>query len=327
MSKLNVFYNNDYTASPESFETTRKSKFVAKRLAKHHANDVNVVDPRNFVHQSTIDELITATHTKQYVDALKTGKPLHLAASSGFEWGASTYDFALAHAHGVVASVDLVIENGGRAGTLSSGLHHASPEHGSGFCTVNGLAVGALRAVQQGRKVMILDFDAHCGGGTMKHLNRMIENGQINSGDIVQVDLSVSGFDMYETNTANYRRVVSLHSDSNMGDDGEESISDSDDEYIEWITDALVAAELRYQDDMIVIYNAGIDPINVVDFGDPMGVLERREELVSSWIADKPSVFTLAGGYKWNDFTLDDIADGHIINIAIWARHLARVSA
>ncbi len=319
MKQLNIFYNNDYTASPEVFETTRKSKVIADKITEKHNGQIKIVDPSTVVGKSVVSELIEATHTQDYIRALRTGKPSGSARSSGFEWGDSTYDFALAHTNGVVSSVESVIVEPSRAGTLSSGLHHASPEHGSGFCTVNGLAVGALYSVMNGRKVMILDFDAHCGGGTMKHINRMTKLGQINRGDVIQVDLSVSGFDSYSESADHYLRVVSLNSD--------DSTDTNDDEYIEWITDALVASESRYEDGMIVLYNAGIDPINVVDFADPFGVLERREELVSSWIGDKPAVFTLAGGYKWNDFTMDDIADGHLINIETWSRHLARVDA
>lgn len=319
MNQLNIFYNDDYTASPEVFETTTKSKVIVNKIIEKNDGQLNIVDPKSVVQKSIVDELITSTHVEDYITSLKTGKPNGLAMSSGFKWGESTYDFALAHANGVVSSVKSVIDGAGRAGTLSSGLHHASPLGGSGFCTVNGLAVGALYSVMNGHKVMVLDFDAHCGGGTMQHIKRMTELGQINRGDVIQIDLSVSGFDSYVNDLDHYLRVVSLNSD--------DSTDTNDDEYIEWITDALVASESRYEDGMIVLYNAGIDPINVVDFADPFGVLERREELVSSWIGDKPAVFTLAGGYKWNNFTMDDIADGHLINIETWSRHLARVNA
>lgn len=308
--KLSVYYNNNYTASPEAFETTRKSEFVAKAINESGDNNIQLVNPSDVVHASVIDELIEKTHTAEYVDALKTGEPKHLAQSSGFEWGHSTYDFALAHSHGVVASVATAIAGVHRSGSLSSGLHHASPGSGSGFCTVNGLALGSLYAISEGYRVMILDFDAHCGGGTMSHINRMREKGFTKKGQIVQIDLSVSGFDMYTPTDDHYLRVPAIREE------------EPDDDYIDWITDALVAAEIRYQDDMIVIYNAGIDPINTVDFKDPFGVLERREQLVSSWIADKPASFTLAGGYKWNGFTMDDIANGHLTNIKIWSDHL-----
>jgi acetoin utilization deacetylase AcuC-like enzyme len=313
--ELSVFYNNDYTASPESFETTRKSAQVVKSIIDSKDGRINIVDPSFVIPRSTVEEIIETIHTEEYVRALKKGTPNHLASSSGFEWGESTYDFAVAHSHGVVASVASVIAGQMRAGTLSSGLHHASPSNGAGFCTVNGLAVGSLYAISEGYRVLILDFDAHCGGGTMEHILRMTRERKISRGQIVQVDLSTSGFDSYDEETPHYMRTPIITEDN------------PDDDYIKWITDALVAAESRYDEDMVVIYNAGIDPINVVDFEDPLGVLERREALVSSWIGDKPAVFTLAGGYKWGGFTMEDIAEGHMKNIRQWADHLSKVRA
>lgn len=316
--KMNVYYNKDYTASPEAFETTRKSSLIAEKIERALSDTVNVIDPRNEIHQSEVDKLITQTHNDRYVRSLKTGNPLHLAMSSGFEWGSTTYDFALAHSHGVVAGIRSLIDprlpnSPKRTGTLSSGLHHASPNEGSGFCTVNGLAVGALHAVQSGRKVMILDFDAHCGGGTMSHIRRLEGNGLINKDDIIQVDVSVSPFDTYQAKYPHFMNIHVVRSDF------------PDDDYIDAISFGLSCAESRYEDGMIIIYNAGIDPINTVDFSDPMETIERREELVSSWIGDKPACFTLAGGYKWGGFSAEDIADAHILNISSWARHTTKV--
>jgi hypothetical protein len=44
---------------------------------------------------------------------------------------------------------------------------------GAGFCTFNGLALAALAALDLGAKrVLVLDLDAHCGGGTHELLGR-----------------------------------------------------------------------------------------------------------------------------------------------------------
>ena len=56
---------------------------------------------------------------------------------------------------------------GGVAGSLSSGLHHAGRDRGAGFCTFNGLVLAARAALSEGAaRVLVLDLDAHCGGGT-----------------------------------------------------------------------------------------------------------------------------------------------------------------
>jgi acetoin utilization deacetylase AcuC-like enzyme len=45
--------------------------------------------------------------------------------------------------------------------------HHAFREEAHGFCLFNNVAIAAQKAVNDGKKVMILDFDGHLGDGTM----------------------------------------------------------------------------------------------------------------------------------------------------------------
>src|SRR2546428_13639625 len=44
--------------------------------------------------------------------------------------------------------------------------HHAGPDYGGGFCYLNNVAVAAADQVAEGRRVAILDYDAHHGNGT-----------------------------------------------------------------------------------------------------------------------------------------------------------------
>lgn len=44
--------------------------------------------------------------------------------------------------------------------------HHAYRNHASGFCIFNNVAIAAQRLVEQGKKVLIFDFDGHLGDGT-----------------------------------------------------------------------------------------------------------------------------------------------------------------
>lgn len=45
--------------------------------------------------------------------------------------------------------------------------HHAYAAEAHGFCLFNHVAVAAQKAVNEGKKVLILDFDGHLGDGTM----------------------------------------------------------------------------------------------------------------------------------------------------------------
>ena len=44
--------------------------------------------------------------------------------------------------------------------------HHAGPDYGGGFCYLNNVAAAAADQVAHGRRVAILDYDAHHGNGT-----------------------------------------------------------------------------------------------------------------------------------------------------------------
>jgi acetoin utilization deacetylase AcuC-like enzyme len=45
--------------------------------------------------------------------------------------------------------------------------HHAFRSEARGFCIFNNVAIAAQKAVNEGKKVLILDFDGHLGDGTM----------------------------------------------------------------------------------------------------------------------------------------------------------------
>lgn len=297
---MKVYFNDDYVASPQEFTTTRKSAKVAEAL--HSVRSVKLIDPNQSVALEVLEELVLSTHTREYVRALQTGVPESLATSSSFAWGPSTYRFALAHSHGVVAAVGAVLSGDNRAGTLSSGLHHARPDMGLGFCTLNGIAIGAAHALALGHQVVILDFDAHFGGGTFAHLANLNKGTEPHA---IQIDVSVSKFDDYTPHGPHYRAFVCC------GDASDRS-------YLAAIEKALSYGDSLNMGDAIVIYNAGVDPVNGAQFDDPFGTMLRRDQMVAEWVGQRPAVFTLAGGYT-TGFTLDDIVNMHIGTVRSWA--------
>ncbi len=70
-----------------------------------------------------------------------------------------------------VGGVTLATRTAVRDGTAAIALvrppgHHAGPDYGGGFCYLNNVAVAAADQVASGRRVAILDYDAHHGNGT-----------------------------------------------------------------------------------------------------------------------------------------------------------------
>src|ERR1022692_412335 len=171
-----VYWNQKYVASAYAFDTTRKSGEIAAVIEVGHI-PATLVDPTSFTDQAM--DLIRTLHSTEYVEAVVGGRPQDLAESQGFDWDPMIPTMAFAHSSGLVAavtevmggfeSVDSGVSRGGNrvSGSLSSGLHHARADRGNGYCTFNGLAVASRVAFELGaERVLILDLDAHCGGGT-----------------------------------------------------------------------------------------------------------------------------------------------------------------
>jgi acetoin utilization deacetylase AcuC-like enzyme len=253
-----IFYSPQYCAASYAFDTTRKSAWIADSLARTPVDGVTVVEPLPLS-----ADTVAETHSPEYVDAIATGEPWSLASSQGLRWCKGILPSVLSSNGGVVAAVKSALANG-IAGSLSSGMHHARREAGLGFCTFNGLVIAAKESGCQ--DVLILDLDAHGGGGTQSLI----------SGDvrIRQLDLVVDAFD--------------THDDSIL-------VKNRDD-YLPALVRSLGSIDRNPE---LVIYNAGMDV-----FEDDCGFLSveeiaARESFVFQWCHERgiPVAYAMAGGY------------------------------
>ena len=207
MNTVPIFYNDKYVAPVTDFDTLRKSAEIAERIPEM------LVDPACMVEEAT--KQILNAHSREYVKALQTGDPGYLSETNGFNWDEGVWEMAVNSTAGVLAACKTVLSPDTSApkiaGSLSSGLHHARTGSGSGYCTVNGLAVAANSF--KNLNIMILDFDAHCGGGTVNMLRDLGIDHRVS-----QYDLSTNMFDGYDEdenhmisvadNNENYREKV-----------------------------------------------------------------------------------------------------------------------
>ena len=130
-------------------------------------------------------------HNPAYVEAGRTGEPRWLAESNGLTWDAGLWEAVRASNGGAVAAALEAFETKRNAGSLSSGLHHATRASGSGFCTFNGLALAARAVIDAGAKrVLVVDLDAHGSGGSMSIMRDWSE--------VTILDIVVSAADIYE---------------------------------------------------------------------------------------------------------------------------------
>lgn len=297
---MNVYYSPEYVGSAYAFETTRKARWVADSLSADPIPGIELVEPRPL----TWDQVIQV-HAPEYVRAVQTGIPRHLAESQGFEWDPGLWPMVLWSNGGAVAAVLDALQTGA-AGSLSSGLHHARRGHGAGFCTFNGLVIAAREALAAGAEsVLILDLDAHCGGGTASLIADYPR--------LWQLDVAVNAFDIYyaprrtdPTDDARIRlRVV------------QDSAA-----YLSEIEAGLQEFGSRVPRFALCLYNAGMDPFEGCSTGGLRGItrdiLARRERLVFEWCREHAAAtaFVLAGGYIGWGLDAEGLVDLHRLTLA-----------
>lgn len=293
-SQMPIYFSPDFVVDG-GFDTISKAGELAHLLTVNPIPGTEVVSPAPATRSD-----IVAVHDEFYVDQVLNG------CGGQFSGDDESATSVLATTGGVLRAVEAVLENGGCAGSLSSGLHHAKYDSSSGFCTFNGLVIGARRALKLGaQRVLILDLDAHCGGGT-KELIGLLRDQNIDG--IEQVDVSVSSFDQYHNAPFAQLKIVGA---SEYLSTIEQSLSDiADPQSID-----------------LVIYNAGMDPHEKAGgvTGINTEVIRRREAMVFEWSKSHnlPIVWVLAGGYSGDSFTKRDVAELHRIT----AEEAARVYA
>lgn len=290
---LPIFYSADYVAAAHAYDTTRKASTIAASLERSPIAGVRVVAPR------PLDEHeLARVHDAAYVQAVRLGAPRELAESQGFAWDAGLWTAVRASSGGVVAAARAALASGDTAGSLSSGLHHARRERGEGSCTFNGLALAASAALAEGaRAVLVLDLDAHCGGGTQALLGDL--------GGVWHVDVSVSDYDAYEP-----------------GPRGSLTIVRDAATYLATIAarlEQVAAAGVKFD---LCLYNAGMDPCeDSAEDGLPgisAAMLAARESMVFAWCRRHgvPVAFVLAGGYVSDRLDEDGLVALHRLTIS-----------
>lgn len=76
------------------------------------------------------------------------------------------YDYSALACGATITGAELILS--GQADYVfnpSGGLHHAGPEHASGFCYMNDVVLGCLMLAEAGKRVLYLDIDVHHGDG------------------------------------------------------------------------------------------------------------------------------------------------------------------
>ncbi len=292
-----VYYSEAYAGAAFAFETTRKPKWLAQSLHDEPIAGLHLLAP-----QALTWDQVAKVHASVYVQAVRTGEPRTLAQSQSLDWDPCLGPMVLATNGGAVAAALDALHQQTVTGSLSSGMHHARRDRGNGYCTFNGLVLAAQAALEAGaRNVLILDLDAHCGGGTADMVG--------NEPRIWQLDVSVDDFDHY-TSTQQLR----LH-----------MVHDST-QYLATVRAGLKALLQDAPHFDLCLYNAGMDPHEDSGDGALAGIttalLAGREAMVFDWCRTHaiPVAFVLAGGYVSQRLDQQALVALHRLTLAAAAR-------
>jgi acetoin utilization deacetylase AcuC-like enzyme len=102
-------------------------------------------------------------HTEQYVDNVYTGTGNY--RSNSLPWSRNLVDSLPYTTGSLYAASKWALEHPEQiAFAPVSGMHHAQPEHGGGFCTFSGQVISAIKIYQEtGKSCAYLDLDGHFG--------------------------------------------------------------------------------------------------------------------------------------------------------------------
>ncbi|HYD17354.1 MAG TPA: histone deacetylase [Patescibacteria group bacterium] len=247
------------------------------------------------------DNDLAAVHTAAYIEKLHSPKSLAkifevpaVGLMSMEEIDEKILDPMRHQAAGSVLAGEAALANGWSV-NLGGGYHHASADHGHGFCAIADvtLAINSLRANHpEIKKVMIIDLDAHQGDGYARDFER--------DDNIFIVD--VYGARLFpKDDDAQYRINVGQGMPLYAGDA----------QYLPVVERVLEDAGKDFQPDFI-FYVAGTDILEGDRLGRASvtrdGVLE-RDEMVFKFAFDRnvPIAMLFGGGYQPNNAAL--IAD------------------
>lgn len=149
----------DHVPSPLHVERPERLRSIVDRLKRESLfHDVERPSP------ATIADL-RRVHREAYVDLVRNLDEGVLDPETAVH--RDTFEIALLSAGGVLRATRASVRDGRPSVALVRPPgHHAGPDYGGGFCYLNNVAIAAAEQVAAGRRVAILDYDAHHGNGT-----------------------------------------------------------------------------------------------------------------------------------------------------------------
>lgn len=149
----------DHVPSPLHVERSDRLRAIVDRLTREELfRDVERPAP------ATVEDL-RRVHQDDYIERVRNLREGILDPETAVH--PETLDIALLAVGAVLHATRLAVREGRPTFALVRPPgHHAGPAYGGGFCYLNNVAVAAADQAAEGRRVAILDYDAHHGNGT-----------------------------------------------------------------------------------------------------------------------------------------------------------------
>ncbi|HKW43193.1 MAG TPA: histone deacetylase [Thermoplasmata archaeon] len=149
----------DHVSSPLHVERPNRLRAIVERLKSEGIFDEVTSAPAAGL------EDVGRVHRASYVDSFRALEDGSLDPETFVHPG--TFDIALLAAGAVLHATEVAVqESHPTIALVRPPGHHAGPDYGGGFCYLNNVAIAGAQQAGQGRRVAILDYDAHHGNGT-----------------------------------------------------------------------------------------------------------------------------------------------------------------
>ncbi len=133
----------------------------------HHPENANRLQALGKLDQSDFEhkeEFLEMVHSRQHIETVKTACSKEQLLDTDTVTCKRSFECAV---YAAGAAIEASRQHG--LAIVRPPGHHAYPDHSSGFCLFNNMAIAVQNLVNQGKRVFILDFDGHCGDGTEHH--------------------------------------------------------------------------------------------------------------------------------------------------------------
>jgi len=279
---LHLWYAPIYTGglSPDARFPRERYRLVRAGLEELHlAEKIRFHEP-GFIGEAEIDLAHCPEYRRRFFEGELSEKEVRRIGLR--PWTVYMVERTRMLTEATVAATRQVLENGGVAGNIAGGTHHAYRDFGSGYCIFNDLAIAALIAIRDHgiRRVLILDLDVHQGDGTAAIFEPRPE--------------AVRTVSFHCTKNFPFRKMrsdVDIELPPGMGDEP----------YLERLSEFLAAKAKRFEPELI-LYQAGVDVLATDRLGKltmTQAGVAQRNQLVFDFARSfgVPLVVTMGGGY------------------------------